>query len=511
MRVLFGIITAYILVLVLLVDRKKEYAWRMFLRRGSNWMLLLIAAALVCLVVFLLRKWGRVPRWAGSHAGLLVSLGAVLLVAVQLYMAYCIYFRVGWDVEAVTNTAMALARGEGFGGWDYQYYSWYPTNAFLPIVQSWILRAVVPEGLLSKTAGLLFVLAAASCIAVDAAAGFALLSVRRLTGRSGPVWAALAMLLPLLVFHPYVVVPYSDTFVMPFTTLAYLLWLGRKGNRSDLVRWFFIGLLITVGALIKMTAYIVLIAMVIFSAVRFFANANKKKALPRMGAAVLAVVLAFGLSQGVCRWALDANGFWLDEEQAMGATHFLMMGMNPYTDGSYSSDDVQFSQSFFFAEERTQANLEVIKQRIRERDASDWLDFYVRKTLMTYNDGTFFWGFEGNHFLELYDNDDLPLAPFFRSLFYYEGSNLGWFHTVSQAVWLMVLCGTALSLLRRKGESYKEQEPVCLLQLILVGVFFYLMLFEGRSRYLFSFVPVFVTAAAVGFDRLYRSRRGRAV
>ena len=61
----------------------------------------------------------------------------------------------------------------------------------------------------------------------------------------------------------------------------------------------------------------------------------------------------------------EKEGFILDPQKKIGMTHFLMMGMNPDTLGVYNGEDVEISHECQTPQERTQKNLEVVRETIR--------------------------------------------------------------------------------------------------------------------------------------------------
>ncbi len=65
---------------------------------------------------------------------------------------------------------------------------------------------------------------------------------------------------------------------------------------------------------------------------------------------------------------------------------------------------------------------------------------------------------------------------------------------LEQTLWLLVLalvlCGALLSV--------RQDRHILFLQMVILGVSAYVLLFEGRAKYLFMFVPVYLLLAAVG-------------
>lgn len=76
---------------------------------------------------------------------------------------------------------------------------------------------------------------------------------------------------------------------------------------------------------------------------------------------------------------------------------------------------------------------------------------------------------------------------------------LGSFNTYSQTVWLLIIfCIPGGCLME------KEKREVCMPILVsMLGIIFYLMLFEARARYLICFLPVIIMTAALGMKQYY--------
>jgi hypothetical protein len=77
---------------------------------------------------------------------------------------------------------------------------------------------------------------------------------------------------------------------------------------------------------------------------------------------------------------------------------------------------------------------------------------------------------------------------------------------VTQAVWLALLLVAGLGALRMR----RPAPEVLLLALCVLGVAAFTLLFQGRSRYLFTFVPLVAALAGMVAPHLRNPLRGRA-
>ena len=117
-------------------------------------------------------------------------------------------------------------------------------------------------------------------------------------------------------------------------------------------------------------------------------------------------------------------------------------------------------------------------------------------------DGTFAWADEGRFWAVLHGDGGCAASYYGVGSFSSADdgtANSKLFQGVSQAAWLMVLCGMALGFLRKKTE---RGELTAYLALAALAIF--LMIFECRARYLYLYAPFFVMLGVAGWVGLYR-------
>ena len=66
-----------------------------------------------------------------------------------------------------------------------------------------------------------------------------------------------------------------------------------------------------------------------------------------------------------------------------------------------------------------------------------------------------------------------------------------------QGIWLLILSIVPLNIFRR-NEPLDNYSKVIYLSLI--GLFLFESIFEARSRYLYTYVPIFIVGAMLGID-----------
>ena len=180
-----------------------------------------------------------------------------------------------------------------------------------------------------------------------------------------------------------------------------------------------------------------------------------------------------------------------DDEQKIGLWHYLMMGANESTTGTYSAEDNAFSKSFLTAAERAAANRAEFFARVKDMGFFGYLGFLGRKLLCTFGDGAFGWAYECEFVTGIPETN--ALGSILRALFRAEGAAYRVYAVCAQAVWCFLLVCMVGNVFARSDETGR------VVSLTICGVVLYQLLFEAGARYLYLFLPFFLLSAASGF------------
>ena len=454
---------------------------------------LLLPAGLLVLFALneLLRRGRRAADWGGTP----VILGLLFLL-LQIVLMRLYYFYTGWDVKGIIAAAQQAAYGVPV---DAYPFSVYPNNLLLCVLFSHLLRLGYRLGLSQYDAYfLLLVLQSGLCFLAG------LLCWRvcfLLTGNRHCALAGQAMYLLLIGLSPWISIPYSDAVGLVFPIAMVCLYLEpiRKSRRNAL-RWGALGFLAWLGGKIKPTVLIVLIAIVLVELLPPFSEGT----LRTLGMKILFLGLGVLACALVVRLACADFGYETDPEKAFGPAHFLAMGLNEQTMGSWSKEDVEYSASFPTARERTEGDLKLARERLSRMGLSGLLRQWKRKILGNYNDGSFSWAKEGGFFDQTLESRNARASAWIRSFYYPDGAHYPLFLNSMQALWLAVLSlAFAASLTKRRKE-------VSVLFVTLLGSALYGLLFEVRARYAFIFAPLYVALAMLSLRTIREARRKSA-
>ncbi|MDO5117177.1 MAG: hypothetical protein Q4D34_01610 [Eggerthellaceae bacterium] len=420
---------------------------------------------------------------ARNHFGLIIVIGSICLLIVQIIIFCGCRFETGWDVlrlVQMSNDAQTM-----YAETLPEYYSIYPNQLFLGGLFRRIGIIVSFFGVTDTYAALTI----CGLICVNISIALAAFAAEKLAGKAAGYFTfAIAAL--LIGINPWILVPYSDTFAMPFTTLQFWAYFCIKKKQ---VRWPVIASSAYIGYCIKPTAIFALAAICIVAFCRFLQKRNHdneestrttKETIGTIVATCLACAVAFAFTVYMKDFEIE-----VDQDRSFGIPHYLMMGANEETYGVFSSDDVGISLSASNAEERSQMNIAEWKKRISEKGFSGCMILAARKTLTNYTDGTFAFAIEGSFFQSVQgDNETLK---WFCGI----DSSDPPYAVIAQILWFLVLFGTIWGSIPRKTANRKA--AAIAIALLFLSIF--LMVFECRARYLYLFAPSFVILSSVGW------------
>ena len=416
---------------------------------------------------------------------LIVGIGCICLLIVQIVIFLGCRFETGWDVlrlVQMSNDAQTM-----YAETIPEYYSIYPNQLFL----GGLFRRIGAIAALLGASDIYGVLTICGLVCVNVSVALSALAAEKLAGTTAGYFTfAIGAL--LVGIDPWILVPYSDAYAMPFVTLQ--IWAYLCIRRKH-VRWPVIAACAYIGYCIKPTAIFALGAICIVELCRFIQRICSKddseqpaSSAKGTAGAIVTTLLACAVAFGFAVYIKDF-GVEIDQNRAFGIPHYLMMGANEETYGTFNSHDVGISLSAHDVEERAQMNMAEWKARIAEKKLSGCLVLAARKSLTNYTDGTFAFGIEGSFFLSI-EGDNETLKWFFGI-----DNPDPPYGILAQILWFMVLFGTVVGSIPWKRANRKG--AAIAIALLFLSVF--LMIFECRARYLFLFAPAFVILASAGW------------
>jgi hypothetical protein len=454
-----------------------------------------VVGGVVVLVVLALVV--RLPRWlVGGWVPVAVAVGGgVVTAAVGLAGQYAY----GWDARVVMDLARTLDSGQPLPALGVDYFSLYPNNLPLLAIDEWGHAVARQVGL---TADEVLIGLGALCVALTLYAVHDL--VARVAGR-GPALAAQLLTLALVATSPWVAVPYTDLYAMPFVTggaalAARALAPGRRQVR--IILWGLSILSMTVAYALKTTPVVMVIAVAVAVIVAVFdGHQHLDRRAAGLAACAAGLVVFSALAVGVPSLAQSASGAdnsQLRADVSPSPLWWLANGSNETTSdtgvtnyGTYSREMIDAIQGLSPEQMDAYARA-ILADRWAERGPMGTLAFYGNKLAWNWGDGMFSAWVEGTDSLPGVMPPATGAAAAVHEL---NGLHGRWYPLraeLAQALWITVLLLAGLGLLRA---PYRRE--VVLLAVTVLGIAAFTLLFQGRARYLFAFVPIVVALAGM--------------
>lgn len=309
---------------------------------------------------------------------------------------------------------------------------------------------------------------------------------KRLCGAAGEA-AVLCMYVLTVPFFFMGAVFYTDVLSMLFPILTYYLYLkAKESEKKRFIWWIAMAAAAAVGMLIKMTAAIALIAIVI----QEIFSGSRKRVFEMAGISAVVVVCIFAAFHALIYPSLiDPERA---EERGMPYSHWIVMGL--HGNGAYNGEDYARAQALPNKTERSRANAELIPQRIRENGVGGMLELFVRKSVRCFGNGTY----ALSDFL-----DDRPQQRgTLHEFVLYDGKDYALYSRFCQGVHTALMLLAVISGAFAAVYARRRDEPF-VPQLSVFGLFLFLLMWETSARYIQNYMPLLFLSALSGLKSIH--------
>lgn len=425
---------------------------------------------------FLLKR--AAGKWLERYDRFIIPLCAILYFVVVLMNGFKLRFTPTFDMDAIYGGAVQWVKEGSFTRY-YEYYGHFPNN----LGAMGFLRLCFG---VAKWSGITDFFAVGIVINSLFIAGTMLVTslvCRKLFGSVAGIMAILAFTL-CLPFYFMGAAFYTDSLSLLFPVLfywLYLIWQEKESRRDKWLYAFLMAVVLTVGMLIKFTVSIVLVAVLIDA----FINLGLRRMVFLGGVSIITALIVFNLFHAYLYTA------HLDREQCQELRtpylHWVMMGLQ--NNGYYSSEDYEYTRSFS-SDERSEACLKKIKNRVKKLGFTGLIELFANKAVVCFGDGTY-------ALSDFLDNSPDKKQDVHEYILY-EGKKYTYYAEASTgfllAIYVLGILGTAASLFYRytgADDAFWQLAP----RLSILGILAFLMMWETSGRYFINFVPMFLISA----------------
>ncbi|MCL2577351.1 MAG: hypothetical protein FWE27_04795 [Defluviitaleaceae bacterium] len=452
---------------------------------------------------FLTTKYKSLEKFFKERYIFVVYITMIIVFILQVLYAFLIHSNLEHDIGLIILNAQAGSPDEFV--W-IEYFSLHPNNFMLLFFFRFIHGALA---LLNLEEHFIHALVIVNILFVNASIVLVFHTVKDSLDVF-KAYAAWIFLILLAAFSPWIIVPYSDTLSMPFIIGVIFLYMKFRNanNRKKLILALGMGAVAQIGYFVKPSSVIPIIAIII---IQFIIDLNLFKTKPKHRRAskteynskyilTCTLLIMLVVSALFNLFVRTQNTIPFIQGVALPNEHYIMIGMQRqavwgerFTYGSYSAEDFFFTTSFPSTQEMRNANREVIMERLSDFGIAGYSHFLVNKLRWVTDDGTFTWGEFA--FGDFYDTT--PMQSQLRNLVFPRGDNYSPFAHFMQGIWLFILFWHFIFAFRKKDSSNIFMN-VCMCTII--GTILFILLTEGRSRYLINCLPLFAIVSAYCFS-----------
>lgn len=403
------------------------------------------------------------------------------------------------DFGSVHDMAINIANGGSLE--DNEYFALHPNNANIAIFLSLIYRIGNSWRFVIWTGAFLTNLSVVMMAVV----------IKKITGNkvASIITGLIAEMLVALSWRAFM--PYTDNFGMPFIAALILIFVLNIRYEIKIPSMLMIGLL---GAWIKVTALIPLIAIIVYMGIVYDLPAFIMKLVKdsiagniavykgRIISLIISCFLLFCLSNA-CFWV--NNRYKIERSnEARGWQFMFMVGQAYENTGQVGGNDYEEKWRGILSEhndrgDRLDACLDQAISWIKERGIIGNIKFYIKKLNVAFNDGGF-------HNVQPY-NHDRAVHNVIYHFFSNDGDYYGLIVEIRQILWDMMIIMLSVQILLYRFFEGTMNTVYVFFELSIIGIIIYLFLLEGRSKYLYMFLPLILSYAGIAMDTALNSIR----
>lgn len=394
-----------------------------------------------------------------------------------------------WDYGQLIRTVYEdIVNGEFVNA---EYYARYPNNSMFLLILSLYFKLLYSAQLVANDIySYVNATIPVNCALIILSVVFTFFAAKTFFSTKTAFKCGVIML-GMTPLYLYAAIAYTDVFAIFPLTLSVFFYSKMKScsQRIKKILWITLtAVTLAVGYKIKATLIILFVAVVIDYILMILRK--KEKIIDMILFLALFIVTVSGCST-VSDHYLNQNGTseMMREQQEFPVTHWIMMGLNPEFDGGYNQDDVDLTMSFIGKKEKTEANIIQIHERIKKMGIWGTLDHvFIKKVARMWGSG------------DCSASDYVSRQPLrdnlLRDIFSLSGTFNVYYRFAAQVYYMFVIFSVFFVALQNVYVRNDNAKKSFMIELSILGVFLFFLIWECNARYLFVFLPLFALVAA---------------
>ncbi|MCM1529690.1 MAG: glycosyltransferase family 39 protein [Alistipes sp.] len=415
-----------------------------------------------------------------SDKAVTAATAAILGVFSLICFAFLFNFRV-FNHHDYSNIRAIISDRLSSGEWDPYYVSKYPNN--LPL-----LAMMLPVNRLADLLGMdrLFAEGLVNTLCIIGTAVFTTFASGKMFNKRAGLIASVLFLITI-VLYPWTSNIYSDCPSMMLMMLGVYLFqhgLGAGKKSAKIIFCGCSGAAFAAAGWIRITAAFFLIGIAAY----LICCKQRKNHISAAVSAIMSFAAVFALL--TCAGNSLIPDSYDSESRRIPTVHWVMMGLNPETNGYYNVDDVKYTESFPGYEEKTAGDIKMLKERLSAHDPISLTKFCLKKMQIMWSGG--------HHNIK----NQAKQATDYGGLYQYTvGSKDDFFVYFNQISWsslLILSLASVISALLRRRHGLEAA-----IQIGLFGFFLFYLMWETNRRYSFFCIPVMITLSSGAVHSIY--------
>ncbi len=306
----------------------------------------------------------------------------------------------------------------------------------------------------------------------------------------GPKAGLLALIFMVMnpIFYLYSSYFYTDTLCMPFAVIGlYLIMkcIKETKTRNKVILGILSGITFLIGLKVRIVVVILLIASLGYILINKQVTSKIK----------IYLALFLGLIIGFFGFKVVENSFELDLDKnaSFPITHWIMMGLNEEYTGGYNNPDHDLTFNEETKEDKEEANIEVIKERMSELGPIGLIKLEGMKIARTWS--------SGNYGVYAKLNNTADGTGIYEYLGGYGNTNIFLKYTLQilkTYISFMILLG-AYQIFRKKEIEYHYD---AIIYIGLFGAIIFYIIWEAAQRYSLSFLPWMIIPLGLIYSKI---------